>query len=192
MLKVKIFIAIVVFGLIALIMTYSGPSQGATGTSVDHRLAEVEQVVSKFHPDAMASEKEGLTALGYELFFPGRDIRSGLNVWRKLGPLQRLSYLERNASPFVRGVWAGGRNRELIEYIKGKSPESTPEEINQVIENLGVQAVQNCLESKTMHVDLCILMLGRIGSYEEINQARQVLAEHTNRLVSRTRGSKQR
>lgn len=168
--KVLVAIGGIIIFLIAIILLVT-PSHGATGTTADHRLIQVERIWKKFDPNLMLS-RDGLTSAGYEVFFPGRDIAKGLYEWRRMTPLERLVFLQQEGDTLSRGLWASQRNDELSSDFKGKHPEMTDEDVGEVIENLGIEAVRNCLASKPpIHPDLCILFLARIASPREIRSA---------------------
>jgi hypothetical protein len=82
--KVLVAIGGIIIFLIAIILLVT-PSHGATGTTADHRLIQVERIWKKFDPNLMLS-RDGLTSAGYEVFFPGRDIAKGLYEWRRMTP----------------------------------------------------------------------------------------------------------
>lgn len=163
-------VIIVVFGLMVYFVT---ESRGATGTVVDHRLVQVERIWKKFDPNLMLFQG-GLTPIGYEVFFPGRDVREGMAQWQKMTPLARLAFLEQEGDPLSRGLWASQRNDELSADFKGKYPEMTDENIAEVIGSLGIEAVRNCLSAQPpMHPDHCIFFLARIASPGEIRSAQR-------------------
>lgn len=167
-------IAKVLAGIIVvfiLVVYFGTESRAATGTVADHRLFQVQRIWEKFDPNRMLFQG-GLTDIGYEFFFPGRDVREGMMRWRRMAPFERLAFLEQEGDPLSRGLWASSRNDELTSDFRKKFPEFTEEDIGDVIDNLGIEAVRNCLASKPpMHPDHCILFLARIANPREIAAA---------------------
>lgn len=181
--KILAFI-IVAFGL----MVYFGTeSRAATGTEADHRLVQVERIWKKFDPNLMLFQG-GLTPIGYEVFFPGRDVREGILQWQKMTPFERLAFLEQEGDPLSRGLWASQRNDELSSDFKGKYPEMTDEDIGEVIGSLGIEAVRNCLAARPpMHPDHCIFFLARIADAKEIRSAKRDVGWYLWYLSSRSK-----
>lgn len=162
-------------------------SRAATGTVADHRLIKVERIWKKFDPNLMLYQG-GLTPIGYEVFFPGRDVREGMMQWQKMAPLARLAFLEQEGDPLSRGLWASQRNDELSSDFKGKYPEMTDENITEVIGNLGIEAVRNCLAAQPpMHPDHCIFFLARIADAKEIRSAQKDVGWYLWYLSSRSK-----
>lgn len=174
--------------VIFVIMVYFG-TQGhaATGTEADHRLVQVERIWKKFDPNLMLFQG-GLTPIGYEVFFPGRDVREGILQWQKMTPFERLAFLEQEGDPLSRGLWASQRNDELSSDFKGKYPEMTDEDIGEVIGSLGIEAVRNCLAARPpMHPDHCIFFLARIADAKEIRSAKRDVGWYLWYLSSRSK-----
>ncbi|MFZ1720441.1 MAG: hypothetical protein WAU28_03760 [Candidatus Moraniibacteriota bacterium] len=184
----KIFLAIGGIIIIAVaILWFISPSYAAGGTTTDHRLIQVERIWKKFDPNSMLFQG-GLTAIGYEVFFPGRDVREGMVQWQKMTPLARLAFLEQEGDPLSRGLWASQRNDELSADFKGKYPEMTDENIAEVIGNLGIEAVRNCLSAQPpMHPDHCIFFLARIADAKEMQSAQRDVGWYRWYLSSRSK-----
>ncbi len=172
---------------LATIIWFVTPSHAAGGTTTDYRLIQVERIWKKFDPNLMLYQG-GLTPIGYEVFFPGRDVREGILQWQKMAPLARLAFLEQEGDPLSRGLWASQRNDELSSDFKGKYPEMTDENIAEVIGSLGIEAVRNCLSAQPpMHPDHCIFFLARIADAKEIRSAQRDVGWYRWYLSSRSK-----
>lgn len=170
----------VAFWMVAALVTLCGivwlvPK--SYGAQQDPQLAEVERIWKKFHVSLILSE-EGLTSVGYEIFFPGRDTVRGLIEWRKLSPFERLAFLKKEGASLPRGLWANQRNAELVRDIRMHSPGISDEGLNEIIGVLGIETVRACVTSQSMHPDLCIFFLGDIANRAEISAAKSQLGRY--------------
>ncbi len=163
---------VVVFSLLVWIVT---PSHAAMAT--DPRIAEVERIWKKFDPNLILFE-DGLTLVGYEIFFPGRDAVEGLLAWRKLSPFERLAFLKKEGALLPRGLWASQRNDELVRDIRRNNPDISNEGLNEIFGFLGTETVRACVASNSMHVDLCIFFLGDIANRAEILVAQRQVGRY--------------
>lgn len=140
--------------------------------------AEIAHILERLDSKKMLSDTDGLTLLGYELFFPGGDVRKGLESWRKRGPMEKITYLQGEGNFLVRGLWADGRNKHFIAEAKRLNPDVSIEALSEALGNLGVRVVSNCVASKQLHEDICIFIFGRVANHEEIRQAQKRLEWH--------------
>ncbi len=160
---------IVIFVIVVYCATQSAQAYAVTLT--EQQVKQIELIHRHSDMNDWVSGKSGLTPIGYQLFFPGRNVKEGLKLWKRMNPFQRLAYVERYGSLLARGSWVDARNRWIALGLKVEVPEISGEEINGRIENLGVQAVKNCIGAGIFHADFCLFGYGRIARFDEMRQA---------------------
>lgn len=161
---------------------------GCATTPMDHRVAEIERAIAGMNSEDGFIDDNGLTLAGFEYFF-GTSTLLSLDDWRKLTPGEKEDLLAKRGGLVARSLWVIQRNADIAAGIRAENPKVSAFEISQAIDNLGSEAVANCIESRTLVDDFCILILANIASRKEMNEASIQIAEYTKAMSDRRRMS---
>ncbi len=155
-----------------VLMVYFGTqSHAATGaTLADPKQVEVGRILDQFDPDVILAE-DGLTPEGYEIFFPGRDVRNGRDAWKKMTPIARLAFLKKEGAALPRGLWVIWRSENLAHVVRRDNPDISDEGIQEMLGTLEDEAMPRCLASPLVHPDHCVIFFGNIAQPQEVSAA---------------------